>query len=148
MANTHNTLSSLFSSIAAAIRQKTGGTDNIVADDFPTEIRNIQIIGENIGRYKLVGGVLTLNFTEDQMINLVGLVVKFEYGASYLMAIHDIQGGDDSGNWIGQVSTSSMCDISNNCITIDINYPSYSLKWAIDAASVLSDYCEVYAMYL
>lgn len=41
MANTHSTLSSLFSDIAAAIRRKTGGSANIVADTFPTAIDNI-----------------------------------------------------------------------------------------------------------
>lgn len=41
MPNTHSTLSSLFTDIANAIRNKTGGTAQIVADDFPTEIANI-----------------------------------------------------------------------------------------------------------
>lgn len=38
---THTTLSSLFTAIADAIREKTGGTDTIVADDFPTAIAGI-----------------------------------------------------------------------------------------------------------
>lgn len=41
MPNTHSTLSSLFTDIANAIRNKTGGSSPIVADDFPTEIANI-----------------------------------------------------------------------------------------------------------
>lgn len=41
MPNTHTTLSSLFTDIANAIRNKTGGSAQIVADDFPTEIANI-----------------------------------------------------------------------------------------------------------
>lgn len=41
MPNTHTTLSSLFTDIANAIRSKTGGSAQIVADDFPTEIANI-----------------------------------------------------------------------------------------------------------
>ena len=42
MANTHTTLSSLFTAIANAIRAKTGSTATIVADDFPEAITSIQ----------------------------------------------------------------------------------------------------------
>ena len=41
MPNTHSTLTSLFSDIADAIREKTGSSETIVADDFPTAIANI-----------------------------------------------------------------------------------------------------------
>lgn len=41
MANTHNTLSSLFTAIANAIRAKTGNSAAIVADQFPTAISAI-----------------------------------------------------------------------------------------------------------
>lgn len=41
MPNTHENLTSLFEDIADAIRAKTGGTEDIVADTFPTEIANI-----------------------------------------------------------------------------------------------------------
>ena len=40
MAN-YTTLSALFTAIANAIRAKTGGSANIVADDFPTAIAAI-----------------------------------------------------------------------------------------------------------
>lgn len=42
MTNTYNTLSELFSGIADAIRNKTGGTEKIVADDFPEKIAGIE----------------------------------------------------------------------------------------------------------
>ena len=41
MANTHASLSSLFADIADAIREKTGDTATIVADDFPDVIREM-----------------------------------------------------------------------------------------------------------
>lgn len=41
MANTHSTLTALFTAIANAIRAKTGGTAQLVADNFPTEIAGI-----------------------------------------------------------------------------------------------------------
>lgn len=41
MANEHTTLVSLFDDIANAIRERAGGTGKIVADTFPTAIRNI-----------------------------------------------------------------------------------------------------------
>lgn len=42
MANTHSSLSDLFTAIANAIRKKTGKEDQIIADKFPDEISNIQ----------------------------------------------------------------------------------------------------------
>ena len=41
MANKHETLESLFTGIADAIRLKTGKTTEIIADNFPEEIENI-----------------------------------------------------------------------------------------------------------
>ena len=41
MPNTHTTLTSLFTDIANAIRNKTGSTGTIVADNFPAAIANI-----------------------------------------------------------------------------------------------------------
>lgn len=41
MPNSHETLTSLFSDIADAIRAKTGNSGTIVADNFPTAIANI-----------------------------------------------------------------------------------------------------------
>lgn len=46
MPNTHETLTSLFADIADAIREKTGGTAEIVADDFPDEISSIPSGGD------------------------------------------------------------------------------------------------------
>ena len=43
MTNTYNTLGELFTAIANAIRAKKGGSDEIVADNFPEEIGNIEI---------------------------------------------------------------------------------------------------------
>lgn len=45
MANEHENLTSLFTDIADAIREKTGGTDAIVADQFPTAIAGIEAGG-------------------------------------------------------------------------------------------------------
>lgn len=45
MPNTHNNLSELFTGIADAIRSKTGSTDPIVADEFPTAIDAIEAGG-------------------------------------------------------------------------------------------------------
>lgn len=39
MAETYSTLATLFTDIADAIREKTGDTATIVADDFPDVIR-------------------------------------------------------------------------------------------------------------
>lgn len=47
MANTHETLESLFTDTANAIRAKTGGTADIVADEFPQAIALIPSGGNN-----------------------------------------------------------------------------------------------------
>ena len=41
MDNVHKTLAALFTATADAIREKTGSTDAIVADEFPTKIFEI-----------------------------------------------------------------------------------------------------------
>jgi hypothetical protein len=41
MPNEHETLGSLFTDIADAIRAKTGGSASITADNFPSEIASI-----------------------------------------------------------------------------------------------------------
>lgn len=48
MANNHETLTALFTDIADAIREKTGGTEPIVADTFPTRISGIVSTGEDL----------------------------------------------------------------------------------------------------
>lgn len=47
MANNHTTLTSLFTDIADAIREKTGGTESIVADNFPAAIGEIETCPED-----------------------------------------------------------------------------------------------------
>lgn len=47
MANTHETLTGLFTDIAEAIRTKTGGTDTIIADNFPDAIADIDTVGSS-----------------------------------------------------------------------------------------------------
>ena len=67
MPNTHSTLSSLFSDIANAIRGKTGGTSQIKADNFPTEIAAIPSGGGDIDGHPIKTGMFT--FAEDKTSN-------------------------------------------------------------------------------
>lgn len=48
MANKHDTLNSLFTDIADAIREKTGSTEQIVADDFPEKIKELPTGGSSV----------------------------------------------------------------------------------------------------
>lgn len=52
MANKHENLTSLFTDIADAIREKTGDTNSITADNFPDAIREIET-GSNIETVEL-----------------------------------------------------------------------------------------------
>ena len=56
MANTHETLTGLFTDIADAIREKTGGTESIVADNFPAAIEGIDTGSKTVD--------ITLTFTD------------------------------------------------------------------------------------
>lgn len=49
MANNHETLASLFTATADAIREKTGGTEPIVADLFPEAIKEIETGSKTYG---------------------------------------------------------------------------------------------------
>ena len=62
MANTHETLTSLFTDIADAIREKTGGTEPIKADEFPTAIAGIEAGGGGDSADEMV---FTPCFTDD-----------------------------------------------------------------------------------
>lgn len=66
MPNTHETLTSLFSDIADAIRAKTGDTADIVADDFPDAIAEIS--GGDGGAYDITA---TDNGDGTQTIDIV-----------------------------------------------------------------------------
>ena len=44
MSNKHENLTSLFTSIANAIREKTGGTATLIADNFPDAIKAIEVL--------------------------------------------------------------------------------------------------------
>lgn len=56
MANTHTTLTSLFTAIADKIRTKTGSTETIVADNFPDAIDGIVTLNEGTADGTAVAG--------------------------------------------------------------------------------------------
>lgn len=49
MSNTHTTLSSLFTAIATKIRSKTGESESIIADEFPSKIEGVYNVGYTAG---------------------------------------------------------------------------------------------------
>lgn len=76
MARTHTTLTSLFTDIADSIREKTGDTADIVADNFPTAIANIpsgsipvdkELKDVNFYDYK---GLRVYSYTKDEFLAL------------------------------------------------------------------------------
>ena len=68
MANKHSTLSGLFTAIADAIRSKTGGSDKIVADEFPEAISDLitgnDYRGKNLVSTPAQGTTVTANCIE------------------------------------------------------------------------------------
>lgn len=84
----HETLTSLFSDIADAIREKTGDTGKIVADDFPDAI---QAIRTQIGSFEANNAVVadTGNLsTVSQGLTIKGMC----YGGGYWVAIANNSG--------------------------------------------------------
>lgn len=59
MANTHSTLSALFTDIAGAIREVDGSTGKIVADTFPDKIRNLSSghLYQEVANLHIIGSV-------------------------------------------------------------------------------------------
>lgn len=78
MANTHTTLTGLFTDIADAIRAKTGGTESIVADAFPEAIRNVNNEDAFLTR--------TIKFYNDSEITSIGDYAF--YGCSSLSTVN------------------------------------------------------------
>lgn len=98
MANKHSTLTGLFTDIADAIRVKTGGTESIVADEFPEAISNIKtgtsIKGTTINR-KVADGysVSEGEFVKEtsSITNRFGGLVDWNSLGYYLLPYSDTQ---------------------------------------------------------
>lgn len=102
MANTHSTLSALFTDIAGAIREVDGSTEKIVADTFPDKIRNLSsgTLYQEVANLKLTGSRST--YLGDSLYNLhltsfgnsSGKYARTKNGASIDLAIIEIALGD------------------------------------------------------
>ena len=83
MPNTHTTLTSLFEDIADVIREKTGESGTIIADNFPTAISNLNIraILNNIHIYKQPNKLIQVigsNFDNTGMIIAANYIMGTE----------------------------------------------------------------------
>ena len=67
MPNTHSTLTSLFSDIADAIRAKTGETNTIIADNFPTAIAAIPTGGGGPSNVSYFSGYTIYDSTTEEI---------------------------------------------------------------------------------
>lgn len=115
MPNTHTTLTSLFNDIADAIRAKTGGTSDIVADNFPTAIASIYstltVINGTSGS-KTAGTTLSVSYTD----NLIA-------GANlYCVMYADLlsQGQPPTLSWVVFTADGTIVDRSASVISVTI----------------------------
>lgn len=133
MANTHDTLTSLFTDIADAIRGKTKGTAKIVADNFPAEIAAIP---EGL---KMAKGTYTTKTTSSDYgitISGIGFTPKYffltarhynyeisEYRSIYIDTVNNIYRA--SKGMITQDLTKSYVTISNG----SVKFANMSFYW-------------------
>lgn len=78
MAETYSTLAALFTDIADAIREKTGETDSIVADDFPDMIRE---------RLKKKSAIMSFEISDT--LNGWTWVIEYEEGMTWREWVND-----------------------------------------------------------
>lgn len=118
MPNTHTTLTSLFSDIADAIRNKTGSSADIVADNFPTEIDAIPT------------GVTPAEFNDVNFYDYDGTIL-YSYTAAEALALTELPANPShtgltaqGWNWSltemqTQVRSCGMCDVGQMYVTDD-----------------------------
>lgn len=82
----HNSLSELFTDIADSIRAKTGGTDPIVADDFPEAIEGISSGGGG-GEESVEDKIVTREITEYTNNRVTYLGNRALYGCANLLSV-------------------------------------------------------------
>lgn len=120
----HNSLSELFTDIAASIRAKTGGTDTIVADNFPEAIEAIEAgsggiaAGISYDEFDSNGNLTKATVYGDKLFNtFTGLTTSG-------VVMRRIRTVDFKGN-IEEIPDSAFRDCKNYAPT---SLPS-SLKW-------------------
>lgn len=116
---TYNTLTSLLSAIANAIRGKTGETGQINAQDFPSKIEGIsttpktQTVEQTLSLGK--GEVKSLTFTFNELTKVYG-ISNFTVRKTDTNAYGNYQ--DIDGRY--QAPRSFIENISNNTVTLKI----------------------------
>ena len=113
MANTHTTLTDLFSDIADAIRAKTGETGVLVADNFPSLIEAIST-GLDMTEFSIFSKVAVDEFTPTSNTNapkinhslgkvpLAYIILPVEHNAkaNALVSMFGITKGSGSDYWV------------------------------------------------
>ena len=133
---THNTLPSLFSDIADAIRAKTGDSAQIVADDFPTAIAGISAgsaFATPVTATRTNATTISFSNLEGEPKFFVMTAPDFTNNASsYVVALvvyngTTVYGGtiyyrSDQGSW--QLLTTYTKSWNNNTKTLTITAPT------------------------
>ena len=108
MANTHSTLTSLFTDIADAIRGKTKGTAKIVADNFPEAIAAIP------AEAKFASGTIKAASSYSKTLTISGIGFKpkaiiitapqwYSEQASFVSIYYDFENTSRNFFWVGSM---------------------------------------------
>lgn len=76
MGNKHSTLKSLFDDIADSIRNKTGSTGDIIADDFPKAIDDIRTSDIQLAEIAITKQPTKTSYTAKETFDTTGMEVK------------------------------------------------------------------------
>ena len=132
----HTSLASLFTDIADAIRGKTGGSAQLVADDFPTAIAAIPSLRVATASKTLTSVATSISFTDlpgSPLLfycfyagNLVGTSVRV---SSVLYDGNSCQGYNNSNTTNGKINHSTAYysyTYSNGTLTIRSSSPYFN----------------------
>ena len=126
---THTSLVSLFSDIADAIRDKNGSSAQLVADEFPTTIANLEAVG--MGTVTASPGSsssLSINFTglQGEPIMFACIPADFSISDSYSYRRVVFVGYDGTSDMIGASVPKSHAGSSSYYLYPTGNYFSFT----------------------